>query len=92
MNKVDQYSLIKVSNKKWLENENDLEDDEYELPILKYDANQDTLVEQKEETLEQEEEELRTPSQLAYEEGKDLKSKVEKSFGLCSEITVDSWH
>jgi hypothetical protein len=45
MNKVDQYSLVKESNKKWPENESDLKDDEYELPILKYDANQDALVE-----------------------------------------------
>jgi hypothetical protein len=39
-----------MSNKKWPKNESDLEDDEYELPILKYDANQDALVEQKEGT------------------------------------------
>jgi hypothetical protein len=36
--------LIKTSHKKWLENESDLNNDEYELPILKYDANQDKLV------------------------------------------------
>jgi hypothetical protein len=45
MNNAYQYSLVKVLNKKWLENENDLKDDEYELPILKYNANQDALVE-----------------------------------------------
>ncbi len=33
INKVDQYSLVEASNKKWPENESDLEDDEYELPI-----------------------------------------------------------
>jgi len=50
MNKVDQYSLIEVSNKKWPKNESDPKDNEYELPILKYDANQDALVKQKERT------------------------------------------
>jgi hypothetical protein len=50
-----------VSNKKWPKNENDPEYDEYELPIFKYDANYYALVEQKEGTLEQEEEETRTP-------------------------------
>ncbi len=39
MNRVNQYSLVKASCKKWPENESDLDDDEYELPILKYDAN-----------------------------------------------------
>ncbi len=50
--------MVEPSHKKWLENEND---DEYELPILKYDANQDALVEEKEGTL-MEEEEPKTPS------------------------------
>jgi hypothetical protein len=71
MSKVDQYSLVEAAHKKWLENENDLDDDKYELPILKYDANQEALVEQKEGALLEEEEgipmeeegELRTPSQ-----------------------------
>jgi len=30
---VEQYSLVEASCKKWLENESDLNDDEYELPI-----------------------------------------------------------
>ncbi len=33
MNRADQYSLIETTCKKWLENENDLDDDEYELPV-----------------------------------------------------------
>jgi hypothetical protein len=33
MNKVEQYSLVEASSKKWFENENDPNDDEYELPI-----------------------------------------------------------
>ncbi len=41
---------------------------------LKYNANQETLVEQKEGALVEEEREPKTPLQLAYEEGKDLKS------------------
>jgi len=39
MNIVDQHSLVEASHKKWPENESDPNDDEYELPILKYDAN-----------------------------------------------------
>jgi hypothetical protein len=42
--KMDQYSLVEASRKKWLENESDPDDHEYKLPILKYDANQDALV------------------------------------------------
>jgi hypothetical protein len=45
MNEANQYSLVEVSPKKWPENENDPNDDEYELPILKYNANHDALVE-----------------------------------------------
>jgi hypothetical protein len=45
MNKVNWYSLVKASHKKWPKNENDKDDDKYEVPIKKYDANQDTLVE-----------------------------------------------
>jgi hypothetical protein len=37
--RVDQYSLVKIACKKWPRNENDLDDDEYELPLLKYDTN-----------------------------------------------------
>jgi hypothetical protein len=33
--------LVEASHKKWLKNESDIDDDEYELPILKYVANQD---------------------------------------------------
>jgi hypothetical protein len=43
-NIADQYSLIETSHKKWPKNEIDPNDDEYELLILKYDANQDKLV------------------------------------------------
>jgi hypothetical protein len=51
--------------------------------ILKYDANQDALVEQKEGTLV-EEEEPKTPSQSSSEEGKDIKSKDDESCAPCS--------
>jgi hypothetical protein len=37
--------LVKVADKKWLENESDLDDDEYELSILKYDVNKEALLE-----------------------------------------------
>lgn len=41
---------MEASHKKWPKNGNDLDNDEYELLILKYDANQDKLVEQKGES------------------------------------------
>jgi hypothetical protein len=84
-NKLDQYSLVETSNKKWLEN------DEYELPILKYNVNQDALVGHKEGTLKQEEEEPKTPLQFSSKEGEDLESEDEESFGSCSRVTVDLW-
>jgi len=43
-NIVDQYSLVETSHKKGPKNESDPNDYEYELLILKYDANQDKLV------------------------------------------------
>jgi hypothetical protein len=33
MNKANQYSLVEASHKKWLENESDRDDNEYEVPI-----------------------------------------------------------
>jgi hypothetical protein len=45
MSRADQYSLVKIPHKKWLENESDLDDDKYEFPISRYDANQESLVE-----------------------------------------------
>jgi hypothetical protein len=38
MSRGDQYSLVETTRKKWSNNENDLDDDEYELSILKYEA------------------------------------------------------
>jgi hypothetical protein len=90
-NKLDQYSSVETSNKKWLENESDLENDEYELPILKYNANQDALVGHKEGTLKQEEEEPKTPLQFSSKEEEDLESEDEKSFGSYSRVTIDLW-
>jgi hypothetical protein len=40
---MDQYSLVEATCKKWLENESGPNDDEYELLILNYNANQETL-------------------------------------------------
>jgi hypothetical protein len=90
-NEVDQYSLVEALNNKWPKNESDSQD-KYELPISKYDVNQDALVEQKEGTLEQEEEEPRTPSQLVIEKGKDLESEDQESFGSCNKVIVNLWH
>lgn len=63
-NRVNQYSLVEASCKKWPKTENDLDDNKYELPIFKYDGNQDLLGEQKEGTLEEEEEEEEEPKTL----------------------------
>jgi hypothetical protein len=38
MRRVNQYSLVEATCKKWPKNESDPNDDEYELLILKYDA------------------------------------------------------
>jgi hypothetical protein len=81
-NKAYQYSLVKTSCKKWPKNESDLDYDKYDLLIFKYDANQETLVQQKEGapmeeeegTLMKEEGEPKTPLQSTYEEGKELES------------------
>lgn len=54
-NIAKQYSLAKASCQKWLENGSDPNDNEHELPILKYNANQDELVEQKGEIPKEEE-------------------------------------
>ncbi len=43
-------------------NENDPKDDDYELLIIKYDANHDALIEQKERTTKHEEDGPITPS------------------------------
>jgi hypothetical protein len=94
---MDQYSLVGATHKKWPENGSDLYDNEYELLILKYDANHETLVEQIEGTLAEEEgrtpmeeegripvedeDELKTQSKLALEEGKDKNTHVKKAMG-----------
>jgi hypothetical protein len=74
--------MVEASRKKWPKNASDLGNDEYELPTLKYNANQDKLVEQKGKTPKDEEEgtqmeeekEPKTPTQSTSEEGKDSKS------------------
>jgi hypothetical protein len=45
MSKANRYSLVETTCKKWQKNESDPNDNEYGLPILKYDANQEALVE-----------------------------------------------
>lgn len=47
MNHLKQYALTETSWKKWPKNASDLEDNEYELLGLKYDANEDALVAKK---------------------------------------------
>jgi hypothetical protein len=83
-----------VSCKNGQKNESDIDDDKYELSILKYDANHDALVEQKEGTPEakEEEEDPKPPSQLASKEGKNLENEDEESFRSCNRITMYSWH
>jgi hypothetical protein len=51
MNKLDQYSFKETLKKKWPKNESDPKD-KYEMPVFKYDVNQDAVVEQKEGTLD----------------------------------------
>jgi len=93
-NGMEQYSLMKASRKKWSLNGNDPNDNEYELPILKYDANHDKLVKQKKETPKEEEEgttleeekEPETPLQLAYEEGEDSKSSYKECIVMRSQL------
>ncbi len=46
-NCLEQYTLIEASWKKWPKNANDPKDNEYELLVLKYDANEDALVAKK---------------------------------------------
>ncbi len=62
------------------------------MPVFKYDVNQDAIVEQKEGTSDQEEEEPTTPSQSVAKEEKDLESEDVGSFGSCNGVTVDLWH
>jgi hypothetical protein len=59
---------VEASCKKWPKNGSDPYNDEYELFILKYNANQDKLVEQKGETPKEEEE------RTALEEEKEPKT------------------
>lgn len=100
MNGAKQYSLVEASSQKWLENGSVPNVDEYELFISKYDANQDQLIEQKGETLEEEEEgvvleetkEPKTPSQSAYEEGEDLESSNKECCESNNKISVKSRH
>jgi hypothetical protein len=60
------------------------------LRILKYDANKDTIIKNKERNLVEEEEEMKTPLPLAFEDGEDLESMDEKSCGSCIQIIVKS--
>ncbi len=50
MNHLEQYALIEASPKKWPKNVSDVEDDEYESLVLKYNANKDALIAEKKET------------------------------------------
>jgi len=67
------------------------------LPILKYDANQDKLVEQKGETLDEEEKrtkmegekEPKTPLQMALKEGEDLKARIMNVIGQMMELVLN---
>jgi hypothetical protein len=70
------------------------------LPILKYDANQDKLVEQKGETLDEEEKRTKmegekkpkTPLQMALKEGEDLESSNNECYRSNDGISVESQH
>jgi len=62
------------------------------LPILKYDANQDKLVEQKGETLDEEEKEPKTPLQMPLKEGEDSESSNNECCRSNNGINVESRH
>jgi len=100
MNIVEQYSLVEASHNKWIENGNDLDNNEYELPILKYDANQDKMVEHKGETLEEDKEgtimekekEPKTPWQMTSKEGEQSKSSNKECCKSNNGFSVESQH
>ncbi len=88
--RVDHYSLVEAAHKKWLEDENDPDDDNYELPILKYDVNQEALVEQIKGTLVEEEEELITPSQSTSKEGRNENNTNKECCGSNNHVPIKS--
>jgi len=90
MSHGEQYALIEVSQKKWPKITCDLNYNEYELPILKYDANENALVAKKEGNPMEEKWEMKTPSTSKFENGEDFKNTYEKSCGSCNRITVES--
>jgi hypothetical protein len=49
MSGVDHYSLVEITCKKWPKNGSDPNDNEYELPILKYNVNQEALTNKQKE-------------------------------------------
>jgi len=98
--RADQYSLVETAYQKWIKNENDPNYDEYELTILKYDANQEALVEQKKRTpveekdrtpVEEEGEPI-TPLQLASKEGEDIESTDKECCESNNHVIVQSRH
>jgi hypothetical protein len=83
-NHVKQYALIETSWKKWPKNANDPKDDKLELPILKYDANKDAFAAKKEGNPMEEEQEMKTPLALKYEDEEDSENTKEESCGSCN--------
>jgi hypothetical protein len=85
---------------KWPKNGSDQDNNEYELPILKYDANQDKLVERKGKTPEEEEEgtlveeekEPKRPMQSASKEGEDSKISDKECCGSNNGVSVKLRH
>jgi hypothetical protein len=51
---------------------------------LKYDANEEAFVVEKEGNLVEEEQEMKTPLALKFEDGEDFENKKEESCGSCS--------
>ncbi len=84
MNHLEQYALKKALWNKRLEYASELKDDEYELLILNYDANEDALVVEKEGNLVEEEQKTKTPLTLEFKNGENSKIIEEKSCGSCS--------
>jgi hypothetical protein len=91
---------VEASNKKWTENGSNPNNDECELPTLKYNANQDKLIKQKEKPWRKRNNKLywrgkkkpKTPLQLTYEEGEDSKHLDKECCESNSGVNVELWH
>jgi hypothetical protein len=64
---------------KWPKNVSDLKDDEYESLALKYNANEDALIAEKERNIVEEEPKTKTLLALESKDGKDSENTTQKN-------------